>query len=61
MPHPNDVRPDGTCRACGDRLSSVIRKRKGKQTFRRHLTNPACETKGAGEPITKTQRPENGG
>ncbi len=26
MAHPNDMRPDGTCRVCGDRLSRVIRK-----------------------------------
>ena len=61
MAHPNDKRPDGTCRVCGDRLSRVIRKRKGKQAFRRHLTNPDCETKGDGEPICQTQQPANGG
>jgi hypothetical protein len=61
MAHPNDKLPDGTCRVCGDRLSRVIRKRKGKQTFRRHLSNPDCETKGEGEPITQTQRTQNSG
>ena len=61
MAHPNDMRPHATCRVCGDRLSRVIRKRKGKQAFRRHLTNPNCETKGEGEPISQTQRPVSGG
>ena len=51
MAHPNDMRPDGTCRVCGDRLSRVIR----------NLTNPNCETKGEGEPISQTQRPVSGG
>lgn len=61
MPHPNDMRPDGTCRVCGDRLSRVIRKRKGKQAFRRHLTNPDCETKGGGEPMSQMQQSASGG
>ena len=59
MAHPNDMRPDGTCRVCGDRLSRVIRRRKGKQAFRRHLTNPG--TKSEGEPMSQTQRPVSGG
>jgi hypothetical protein len=61
MAHPNDMRTDGTCKVCGDRLSRVIRKRKGKQAFRRHLSNPNCETKGKGEPIIQTQQKQNGG
>lgn len=56
MPHPSDMRPDGTCRVCGDRLSRVIRKRKGKQAYRRHLSNPDCETRGEGEPMPQTQQ-----
>ncbi len=49
VPHPNDMRPDGHCRGCGDRLSRMIRKRNGKRAYRRHLTNPNCPTKGSGE------------
>jgi hypothetical protein len=49
MAHPNDTTPDGRCKVCGDRLTKVIRKKKGKRAFRRHLTNPSCETKGRGE------------
>ena len=61
MPHPNDIRADGTCRVCGDRLSRVIRKRNGKRAFRRHLNNPNCETKGRGELIQRPQdTTENG-
>jgi hypothetical protein len=56
MAHPNDMRADGTCRVCGDRLSRVIRKRKAKRAFRRHLTNSDCQTKGEGEPITASQQ-----
>jgi hypothetical protein len=52
MPHPNDdVRTDGTCRVCRDKLSKVIRKEKGKREFRRHLKKNDCSTKGRGEPI----------
>ncbi len=52
MPHPpNDVRPDGTCRVCGDRLSAHIRRRGVTKIYRRHLSNPDCSTKGNGEPI----------
>jgi len=61
MPYPNDMRPDGTCRVCGDRRSRVIRKRTGRQAFRRHLTNPDCETKGEGEPMSRMQRTTSGG
>jgi Ni/Co efflux regulator RcnB len=52
MPHPpNDVRPDGTCRVCGDRLSAHIRRRGVTKIYRRHLSNPDRSTKGNGEPI----------
>lgn len=51
MAHPSDARPDGRCKVCGDRLSVVIKKKKGKLEFRKHLENPTCSTKGRGEPI----------
>src|SRR5579871_2297662 len=60
MAHPSDMLPNGTCQVCSDRLSPVIRKRKGKLAFRRHLSKPDCETKGEGEPITQTQRAQSG-
>ncbi len=56
MAHPNDIRPNGTCCVCGDRLSRVIQKRTGKQRFRRHLSNPDCSTKGRGELIQRRAR-----
>ena len=61
MAHPNDMRTDGTCKVCGDKLSKVIRKRNGKRAFRRHLTNADCQTKGDGEPITHSQQQSTGG
>lgn len=56
MAHPNDMRTDGTCRVCGDRLSQVIQKRNGKRAFRRHLTNSKCITRGQGEPIAAAEQ-----
>src|SRR5687768_11218830 len=50
MAHPNDVGPNGCCIVCGDRLSAVIDKRKSQQTYRRHIKNRNCSTKGRGEP-----------
>ncbi len=51
MPHPEDADKNGFCKVCGDRLSRPFRRKGVKVTYRRHLTNPDCETKGRGEPI----------
>jgi ssDNA-binding Zn-finger/Zn-ribbon topoisomerase 1 len=57
MPHPTeDVRPNGTCRVCGDQLSAPIRRRGVTKIYVRHLNNPNCSTKGRGEPINPQPR-----
>ncbi len=53
MAHPNDIKADGTCRVCGDRLSAEIKKKNGKLVFRRHLSNNNCtKTQGKGQPVS---------
>ena len=53
MAHPKDIKADGTCRVCGNRLSAEIKKKNGKVVFRRHLSKNDCdETKGKGQAVS---------
>ena len=53
MAHPNDVKKNGTCKFCGDKLSKeYTRNNHPNKLIRRHLTNKNCQqSKGKAEMI----------